>query len=175
MDNAAKTVPPLLPDDKDADLPWGVITLPDIGTPTATALATSDEPPTETPAADAEVPAAPPIVIAPILKNDNVPEDPLRLGTLKHRILQAKEGRVGWFKAHKFLGGILLFLMLGVLLYFWPIIACALAAQHMLKNTKGTVNKGRMYKIVAGLALISVSVQALWIVQLAQATPFSLR
>lgn len=170
MDDAVKPPIPAAEDEQDADLPTGPIVLPPDDSPDAAPVPAAEDPPADTP--EEIVPAAPPVVVAPVSTGVKLPEDGSQLSILKHRILALKEDGIEWFKTHKFLGGIFLFLMLGFLLYFWPIITCALVAQHMLKNTSGTVNKSQMYKIVAGLVIVSLSVQAIWIVQLAQAASF---
>lgn len=92
---------------------------------------------------------------------------------VQERLDALKEQGAEWAKEHRALAVIILVGIIGLLLYFWPIITSALIAQHLLKNTQGTANKMQMYKIIAILFAISLSVQALWIVQLAQAASFS--
>ena len=144
-------------EEKDDELPTGPIELP----------------PDHTPPLQESVQAAEPAAVeevVPVAVKPPVPES--QLDILHHRFETFKENGVAWFKAHKFLGAIIILLMLGFLLYFWPLVTSLLIAQHMLKNTKGTANKEQVYKIVAIIFAISLSIQALWIVQLVQATAF---
>lgn len=159
-------------DEKDADLPTGPIELPKETPSTELPITEPAVPVAQPPPGEPDVvPAAPAVVMAPDPKQ-KPPEDTSTLGILKARLQSFQEDGIAWFKTHKLLGTIILLLTFGFLLYFWPLITCALVAQHMLKNTKGTVNKGQMYKIVAVLLVISLSIQAIWIVQLAQASSF---
>lgn len=160
MDDQSKTAPPPI-DEKDADLPAVPLVLP------------PDEP--TAPTEPEIVPEAPVIVVPPEKVPDTAPPPTEHLALLEYRLLHMKDDGVKWFKEHKAIGVVLGLMMFGFLLYFWPLIGCALAAQHMLKNTKGTANKGQMYKVVGILAIIAISVQAIWIAQLAQATTSPLR
>ncbi|MBI1863000.1 hypothetical protein HYS00_02685 [Candidatus Microgenomates bacterium] len=175
MDDPNK--PPLFIAEEDKDLPQGPIVLPSDPAPAAgepamsQAAAEAVEPAS---AADALMPDGD-IPVAATLVPPPVADIPDKIPSMVERAMAFKEDGITWFKEHKFLGGILLLLTFGVLIYFWPLITCALAAQHMLNRTTGTAKKIQMYKIVAILLVIAISVQAIWIVQLAQATSISPR
>lgn len=153
-------------DKKDDELPTGPIELPPDPPPPNGPVESAETQTREIGAADDEVvPAAPPVVMAQATDS--------QIDVLRHKLEMLRENGTAWVKTHKFLAVVIILLVLGFLLYFWPIITSMLIAQHMMKNTKGTQNKTQMYKIVAIILVISLSIQALWIVQLAQATSFA--
>jgi hypothetical protein len=163
MDDSNK--PPLLIADEDRDLPSGPIIFPKDPTPAPAAPQVTEAP---VPLSEADAPADIPVAatipkVTPAAEVDQ-PE------SFTEKLKDFKVSGITWFKEHKFVGGILILVTFGAVLYFWPLISCALIAQHMLKNTKGTANKTRMYQIVGALFLLAFSIQAIWIVQLAQAT-----
>lgn len=179
MDDQSKTAPPPI-DEKDADLPVVPLVLPpDEPAPVEPPIPPAEVPPAEAgptepqttePAEPEIVPEAPVIVVPPEKVPDGAPPPTEHLALLEYRMQHLKDDGITWFKEHKAIGVVMGLMMFGFLLYFWPLIGCALAAQHMLKNTKGTANKAQMYKVVGILAIIAISIQAIWIVQLAQAT-----